>query len=480
MKKLIFILGSLASLTTMGKTLERDDLPETGTYAVERMPRLAEHINSPDSAQTTTIVEHPPLFEKEKIPEILWLINPNMFLSDEKIKAQGGLLPLGYIWLNPNLCQRFDNGMPRYPAFTDDLSGRNRLKLLNNPELCPNLDYQYTVQETAPNSRNLIISAPVVKVKQESIPLKDDPRCQALGECDFNAQTVIHQREPQLKFNRFNSSNAEQLLILPHPVPLYHNPEDLIPYQTLPAEAPFMVELKDPRLPKPDNWQLILLPPGLISPEAEPIFSFPLYGSRVREDRAYVKTSDTTTGVWVNQVAQHPLFDFKVSCINNDPRPSTDGIAVYRKGQSQLHQLILGYNGEYTFSACDNQVQLVDVSFDGHLDFSIFAHDGGAGPNSGDFFFIFNPKTQKFDYHEALSNLIATTIDSKRKTITSSWRGSCCDHGSETYTFKNGKMFLLSTWRQYLGADGYSIEETSRRVGGKLQKRVTRERLNEN
>jgi hypothetical protein len=82
----------------------------------------------------------------------------------------------------------------------------------------------------------------------------------------------------------------------------------------------------------------------------------------------------------------------------------------------------------------ENFLDEIDVNFDRYVDLEIFSHDGGAGPNYGNNYYIFNPRTGLFDFNGQLSALSQPSISSKNKIDIfvlpcrgwSSWTGNVC------------------------------------------------------
>ena len=72
----------------------------------------------------------------------------------------------------------------------------------------------------------------------------------------------------------------------------------------------------------------------------------------------------------------------------------------------------------------------------------IYSHDGGAGPNNGYNFYIYNPKSKQFEYNQILSDLTQTQVDINTKTIRSFWRNGAAEHGSEEYKWINGELIM--------------------------------------
>lgn len=100
----------------------------------------------------------------------------------------------------------------------------------------------------------------------------------------------------------------------------------------------------------------------------------------------------------------------------------------------------------------------VDVNFDGFADLEIFSHDGGAGPNYGNNYYIFNPHTGLFDFNVQLSDLSQPSISSEKKLIYSAYRAGAGIHGQETYAWINGELTLVEFYEtNYLDDDNVSV-----------------------
>lgn len=100
----------------------------------------------------------------------------------------------------------------------------------------------------------------------------------------------------------------------------------------------------------------------------------------------------------------------------------------------------------------------IDVNFDGYVDLEIFSHDGGAGPNYGNNYYIFNPRTGLFDFNEQLSALSQPLVSSATKSIYSSYRAGAGIHGQETYAWRDGTLTLVEFYEtNYLDDDNVSV-----------------------
>ena len=140
-------------------------------------------------------------------------------------------------------------------------------------------------------------------------------------------------------------------------------------------------------------------------------------------------------------------------CLNDGNKDFIpNNIKVINKKDNHVIQLInLSEEFGGNVAQPSSTLNVLDCNFDGYKDLMIYSHDGGAGPNSGYDFYLYNPSKKRFQFNEALSNLSQTEVDSKNKTITSSWRGGAASHGGETYTFIKGVFTKIASWNDECG-----------------------------
>lgn len=182
-------------------------------------------------------------------------------------------------------------------------------------------------------------------------------------------------------------------------------------------------------------------------------------------------------GRWVVQQATTPDHRFRVwAFVSRDALAAADKVEVVHRGTGVVVQLIDGIGGMGMHRPANTLLDVVDVNFDGHPDLVVAAGDGGAGPNNTDSFYLYDPRTRRYVFHEVLSSLTQVVINPDH-SITSSSRGSCCSHLSETYRFVGGQLTLVASWEESLTADGAWIETTTGRLrGGKMRYQVKRRR----
>lgn len=125
-------------------------------------------------------------------------------------------------------------------------------------------------------------------------------------------------------------------------------------------------------------------------------------------------------------------------------------IKIYNKNNKKIQTIRnAGYltNKNYT-------LDMIDVNFDGYEDMIIYSHDGGAVPNNGYNFYVYNSKSKLFEYNLTLSDLTQTQVDIKAKMITSAWRNGAAEHGYAEYKWINGKLIMTKQTVETYMQDG--------------------------
>lgn len=181
----------------------------------------------------------------------------------------------------------------------------------------------------------------------------------------------------------------------------------------------------------------------------------------------FAQKQDTSKYLWVKQKQQTKKFRFEVSGTDDDnysmSRGSVDALKIINKKTGAV-QLLTHIYCEIEGSIDNDVVQVKDCNFDGYLDLMIYAHGGGAGPNYGYNFYLYNPQTEQFEYHKKLSDLSQVEVDSKTKTISSNWRASAGDHGGETYTFMADTLTEISGWTSHWFPTGFIVNNSGKLV----------------
>ncbi|WP_421567188.1 XAC2610-related protein [Stenotrophomonas sp. PD6] len=143
----------------------------------------------------------------------------------------------------------------------------------------------------------------------------------------------------------------------------------------------------------------------------------------------------------------------------DDDQSQLQSIDILDAATGRRQQILRDIDAEPLTPGAD-VLQLVDANFDGWPDLSVPGYSGGAGPNATRNLFLFDPASQAFGFDPALSGLPQLDIDPATRTLTSSSRGSCCSHASETYRYVDGQLLQVGSWEESLSADGEHLQTT--------------------
>jgi len=301
----------------------------------------------------------------------------------------------------------------------------------------------------------------VEHVQPERLPTPDETGACALGVCDERAfGRVVSRYEVSYASDRFTLETRQayrDILYLKRAVPVFSLADRNSAHSDIGA-GKFVAVLS-------------------VSPQWYEVDQFSQDGNRLR---GWINRDDVFDVKWVAQKAETTDFSFRVAF-----RPGEDesvaalpvAIEVIDRKNKRRAQIIRDFYSDIPFAANDQVLQLIDANFDGYPDISIFGQSWGAGPNSTENFFLFDPASRQFVFDQELSALTQISIDPSTRTITSAQRNSCCSHSSETYRYKGNKLVLIADWDESLSADGKWIETTTGRMQkGKLHHVTTRKK----
>lgn len=169
-------------------------------------------------------------------------------------------------------------------------------------------------------------------------------------------------------------------------------------------------------------------------------------------------------GTWIAQTAQTSRFSFNVACTIFDPDAGpevsgagTSGVEVIDRRTGLPHQR-MPIEGIGRL-ACEDFAQVDDWNFDGYPDLVLYSHDGGAGPNTGYDFFLFNPRLDRFVHDAELSEQTQPTLDKARREVRFAERNGAASYAHFVYRVDHGTFRLVeSTFVRYVTADSDFIE----------------------
>lgn len=116
-----------------------------------------------------------------------------------------------------------------------------------------------------------------------------------------------------------------------------------------------------------------------------------------------------------------------------------DRIVVYRNG-AKLQEIAA--KGDF-WEGDDRLVEFADINFDGFDDLKVMTSTS-AGPNAGFDYWLFNPRSGKFDHSDIGDKLSGFDVlpDPHTKTIRVTGRSSCCDWESATYKWIGAALHI--------------------------------------
>ena len=181
--------------------------------------------------------------------------------------------------------------------------------------------------------------------------------------------------------------------------------------------------------------------------------------------------------LWVEQHAKTADFAFQVQLSQLDELHAAHAIRVLERRTGKLVQLIEHADGLELSRDPAGFLRALDVNGDGHPDLRLAVNDGGAGPNSMDNFYLFDPATGQFALDALLSDLSQVSVNPDG-TVTSAGRGGCCMHGTATYRFIGGRMVQVASRDETISPDGKWREISIGKLrGGKMRYTNSRRRL---
>lgn len=197
--------------------------------------------------------------------------------------------------------------------------------------------------------------------------------------------------------------------------------------------------------------------------------------SQLRLISGWVKKGDLAPYPWLKQKQGTKDFRFEVSGYARDTTEWQDegevyGIKIINKKSGNVQ--VLDNIGAAVADKLNDVVQVQDCNFDGYPDIWIYAHNGGAGPNDGNNYYLYNPRNGQFEFNQNLSDLTQISVDTKSKTITSAFRDGAGHHGGGTYTFTHDTLTQITSWDDYCMGSFFCTFSTGTLMNGHWQDSV--------
>jgi hypothetical protein len=149
---------------------------------------------------------------------------------------------------------------------------------------------------------------------------------------------------------------------------------------------------------------------------------------------------------------------------------SIKSFSIIRQSDNKLIQTIEAPDNSFFRDLAKDQLFIIeDVNFDGFNDLGIIQFIPAA-PNIPYYYWTYNSNTKQFQRDTTLEEITSPEFHHDKKIITSFWRANCCDHGTSTYKYINGKLVLIEEEEVALAPkdDKKYIRTVKKRVNGKM------------
>ena len=185
---------------------------------------------------------------------------------------------------------------------------------------------------------------------------------------------------------------------------------------------------------------------------------------------------------WVRQRAKTPLFRFDVAYA--DTAAGADGrrdatpmaLRVLARHTGRVRQVLPLAVDEPTPGACWAALVVLDANFDGWPDLRVYASSAGGGANALYRFYLFEPRTGRFVFQAALSDLTDVALQPRTRTIASAFRNGCGQRSSAHYRFLRGHLTCTASHVEDCleAPEGYCTVYEGRLVRGKWVEKTWR------
>jgi len=155
-----------------------------------------------------------------------------------------------------------------------------------------------------------------------------------------------------------------------------------------------------------------------------------------------------------------PLFEFRlVGHIDNASGVHVlDRIEVSREGETKPFQTISPVNSSLPNSVANYGFEVTDLNFDGYLDLRVISFLP-AGPNTPYKNWLWSVSKGKFVASPALDKITSPQFDAEAQEITSHWRSSAAEQGTDVYAYDGDALVLV-----HRETDTYTVSGSCTRV----------------
>lgn len=119
-----------------------------------------------------------------------------------------------------------------------------------------------------------------------------------------------------------------------------------------------------------------------------------------------------------------------------------DRIEVRRKGEVEPFQTVSGIESSLPESFANNGFEMLDLNFDGYLDMRVVQFLP-AGPNIPYQNWLWSEQLGQFVASPALDAITSPQFDADAQEITSQWRSSAAEYGSDIYVYEDTTPVLI-------------------------------------
>lgn len=169
-----------------------------------------------------------------------------------------------------------------------------------------------------------------------------------------------------------------------------------------------------------------------------------------------------------------PSFNFSLAWhrdVSSDTR-QLDRIAVRRSGEAEPFQTLEPITSDLPLKIANNGFEVLDLNFDGYLDIRVMRFVS-AGPNTPYQNWLWSPTAGKFIANLALDEITSPQFDADAQEITSDWRSSAAEHGSDIYAYDGTTPVLVHRETDTYGENGVCVRAYYDQIEGELRKTGT-------
>jgi hypothetical protein len=173
-----------------------------------------------------------------------------------------------------------------------------------------------------------------------------------------------------------------------------------------------------------------------------------------------------------DSVLMESNFNFELIGAITDKMKIVTAVKVMKKGSSTVYQMLEGF--EATVQE-NEQVIIEDFNFDGYADIRLLQYLPETA-NIPFFYWLYNPKTKKFERNNALEVIKSPTLDVENEHILSQWTKGDNIQGTDFYRFIGNEIKIVKQETEEF-TDSVNYILTIKEVLGDSLKTVDQKRL---